>query len=233
LDLARNTSTMPAAFAIAFPAGALWVADPISAGAARRPESEDGLTALIERVQQGELAAFEQIYRRKREHVYRILYQLVGNSPDLDDLIQESFIQLLKALKGFRGDAKFSTFLYRVCANVAFMHLRSKGRRREDLVEEAPEPAAARPVETPERRAEVNQAARILESALAQLPPERRIVFVYHDFLGMGPEEIAEALGIPPNTARSRLMRARQDLVEVVNRFKGEPRRAGGDHGAP
>ncbi len=227
---------MPAEAAILFPFGALWVPEPSAVNKAARPAEpgDEGLAGLIERVQGGDLTAFELLYRRKREHVHRILFQLVGNSPDLDDLIQESFIQLLKALKGFRGDAKFSTFLYRVCANVAFMHLRSKGRRREELVEESPEPVSAAPVETPERKAEVNQAAKILEKALAQLPPERRVVFVYHDFLGMKPEEIAEALGIPSNTARSRLNRARQDLVEVVARLKGErPTAAGGDHGAP
>src|SRR5438105_8825411 len=103
---------------------------------------------------------------------WRVLYRVVGNSPDLEDLLQESYLQLLKALKGYRGDARTTTFLHRVCVNVGLMHLRSKRRRPEDPTDELPEehvPAA----QSPEMLAQVKQAHALAQRALAQLSQEK------------------------------------------------------------
>lgn len=189
------------------------------------------MAELVGRVRNGDLQAFDLLYRRTRQDVHKILYHLVGPSPDLDDLIQDSFIQLLKALRGFRGEARFSTFLYRVCANVAFMHLRGGRRRKEDPVEELPE-APTDPSASPERTAQAAEAARLMNAALERLSPEKKVVFVYHDFLGMGPEEISEALAIPVNTVRSRLGRAREDLVGLFAQVRAELGTAGGERAA-
>jgi len=178
-------------------------------------EAADALAPLIARVRADDLSAFDALYRRTRNDVHRTLYPLVGSNSDMDDLIQESFIQLLKALRTFRGDCKFSTFLYRVCANVALMHLRRGRRHPEDPVDELPTmPTGAS--SSPEHTAQVSQAAHLLQQALDKLTAEKRVVFVYHEFMGMGPEEIAEVLSIPTNTVRSRLGRARLELTEAV-----------------
>jgi len=182
----------------------------------------DPLEALIARVREGDLTAFEALYRQTRSDVHRILFRLIGSNSDIDDLIQEVFIQLLRALRGFRGDARFTTFLYRICANVGLMHLRSKCRRREDLVADLPEPREESPA-GPERSAQAHEAARLLEDALDQLTEEKRVVFVYHELLSMGPEEIALVLSIPVNTVRSRLGRAREEVVALVARHRREP----------
>src|SRR6478735_9760970 len=117
----------------------------------------DPLRALAEAARDGEARAFTQLYERTREMAWRVLYRVVGNSPDLEDLLQESYLQLLKALKGYRGDARTTTFLHRVCVNVGLMHLRSKRRRPEDPTDELPETSA--PVDhSPERAAQVKQA---------------------------------------------------------------------------
>src|SRR5262245_41490570 len=89
----------------------------------------DPLRELAEAARDGEARAFTQLYERTREMAWRVLYRVVGNSPDLEDLLQESYLQLLKALKGYRGDARTTTFLHRVCVNVGLMHLRTKRRR--------------------------------------------------------------------------------------------------------
>lgn len=185
------------------------------------------MAGLVGRVRDGDLQAFDVLYRRTRQDVHKILHHLVGASPDMDDLIQESFIQLLKALRGFRGEARFSTFLYRVCANVAFMHLRSGRRRKEDPVEELPE-APAGHASDPERTTQTAEAAKLMEAALEKLSAEKRVVFVYHDFLGMGPEEISESLSIPVNTVRSRLGRAREELVGIFAQVRAELAGTGG-----
>ena len=97
------------------------------------PRSSDArLLRLVERVKNDDLVAFEELYKLTRDDVARTLFHLVGNRPDLEDLVQETYLRLLKSVRGFRGDAQFKTFLYRVCANVAFMHLRWWRRRRED-----------------------------------------------------------------------------------------------------
>lgn len=181
----------------------------------------DPLRALAEAARDGEARAFTQLYERTREMAWRVLYRVVGNSPDLEDLLQESYLQLLKALKGYRGDARTTTFLHRVCVNVGLMHLRSKRRRPEDPTDELPQTEA--PIEhSPERAAQVKQAHGMAQRALSQLSPEKADVFVYHELLGLKPEEISELVDCPVNTVRSRLNRARVDFTAAVLKLKKE-----------
>ncbi len=181
----------------------------------------DPLRALAEAARDGEARAFTALYERTREMAWRVLYRVVGNSPDLEDLLQESYLQLLKALKGYRGDARTTTFLHRVCVNVGLMHLRSKRRRPEDPTDELPQQQA--PAEqSPETQAQVRQAYSLAQRALSQLSTEKADVFVYHELLGMKPEEIAELVDCPVNTVRSRLNRARVDFTEAVVALRRE-----------
>jgi len=182
----------------------------------------DPLRALALAARDGERVAFTQLYERTRELAWRVLYRVVGHSPDLEDLLQESYIQLMRALKGYRGESRVTTFLHRVCVNVGLMHLRSKRRRPEDATDEVPEGHAGE-ASDPERAAQVTQAALLVRRALATMSEEKATVFVYHDLLGMRPEEIAEQVEIPVNTVRSRLNRARQDFTTAVAKLKVAP----------
>jgi len=183
----------------------------------------DPLRTLALAARDGESLAFTQLYERTREQAWRVLYRVVGHSPDLEDLVQESYIQLMRALKTYRGDSRVSTFLHRVCVNVGLMHLRGKRRRKEEQTDEVPEHATDERHD-PERAAQVKQAAALVQKALATLSEEKASVFVYHELLGMKPEEISELVDCPVNTVRSRLNRARQDFTEVVVKLKrGEP----------
>ncbi|RYZ37524.1 MAG: RNA polymerase sigma factor [Myxococcaceae bacterium] len=210
-------------------------ANPPEAGsgeATARAQSADEahLLQLVRRVQAGELAAFEQLYEATREDAARTLRHLVGNRVEVEDLLQETYLRLLTAVKGFRGESRFRTFLYRVCSNVALSHLRWKRRRPEDSFAEPPEVVA--PGEDPERAAERRQAARLVEAALEKLKPKKRIVFVYHELCGMSPDEIAVAVGSSVNTVRSRLHHARVEFTEAMQRLV-VARPVGGSHGRP
>jgi RNA polymerase sigma-70 factor (ECF subfamily) len=191
---------------------------------------EAHLLALVRRIQEGDLSAFDQLYRLTREDAARTLRHLVGNRTEVEDLLQETYLHLLKALKGFRGDARFRTFFCRVCANVALSHLRWKRRRPEESVAEPPDLASAE--EDPEREAARRQEARLVEAALERLKPKKRIVFVYYELCGMSPDEIAQAVGSSPNTVRSRLHYARLEFAEAMQRLL-QKARAGGTDGAP
>lgn len=183
----------------------------------------DPLRNLALAARDGESIAFTQLYERTREQAWRVLFRVVGHSPDLEDLVQESYIQLMKALKTYRGDSRVTTFLHRVCVNVGLMHLRGKRRKKEEMTDEMPEHEAGESHD-PERAAQVKQAAVLVQKALAQLSEEKASVFVYHELLGLKPEEISELVDCPVNTVRSRLNRARQDFTEVVVKLKrGEP----------
>ncbi len=191
---------------------------------------EPQLHLLVRRLQEGDLTAFESLYELTRVDAARTLRHLVGNRVDVEDLLQEVYLRLLTAVKGFRGESRFKTFFYRVCSNVALSHLRWKRRRPEDSVAEPPE--CESPDEDPERAAQRRQAARLVEAALEKLKPKKRIVFVYYELCGMSPDEIAEAVGSSPNTVRSRLHHARLEFNEAMQRLLAT-RRPGGPHGAP
>ncbi len=194
------------------------------------PADEGQLLALVQRVREGDLTAFDRLYQLTRADAARTLRHLVGNRTELEDLLQETYLRLLTALKGFRGESRFRTFFYRVCANVALSHLRWRRRRPEDPFAEPPESAC--PGEDPERAAARRQAARLVEAALERLKPKKRIVFVYYELCGMSPDEIALAVGSSPNTVRSRLHHARLEFNEAMQRLLQTPR-TGGRHGTP
>lgn len=181
----------------------------------------DPLRALALAARDGESVAFSQLYQRTREQAWRVLYRVVGPSPELEDLLQDVYIQLMRALRGYRGESKVSTFLHRVAVNVGLMHVRSRRRRPEDATDEVPEHAADE-AHSPERAAQVKQAQALCSRALARLGEDKAQVFVYHDLLGLKPEEIAELVEAPVNTVRSRLNRARADFAVALADVKGE-----------
>lgn len=195
------TALMPAPFA-----------HPERKDAPRAPD--DGLAALVVRVREGDAQAFEQLYRRTRSDVYGILYRLLGPSPELDDVFQDAWLQLHTAIRRFREESRFSTFAYRVCANVALKHLRTRRRRPEELMAELPEEATNQP--GPEQVAETKRAQALVHLALERLPPKKRVVFVYAELMEMKLEEIATAVDAPLNTVRSRLLSARSEFPQAL-----------------
>jgi len=172
--------------------------------------------ALVARAAAGDGAAFRQLYEKHRAQVARIVYRMLGTRSELEDVIQEVFVQVYKSLKDFRGQAKFGTWLHRITINVVLMQRRS-ARSRPVFVSAAPEEkvvadAKVRPDENAERRERVRAFGRLLD----QLADKKRIVFVLHELEGLAPSEIAKIVGAPVLTVRTRLFYARRELEAML-----------------
>jgi len=175
---------------------------------------------LIARASRGEPAAFRTLYARHRADVARLIYRMLNGSADVDDVVQEVFVQVYKSLKDFRGQAKLSTWIHRVTVNVVLMHRRAARSRptySEELPPETtPDDRHVGPDEDADRRARVRAFSALVE----RLADKKRVVFILHDLEGVPPHEIAEIVGAPVLTVRTRLFYARRELETLI---AGEP----------
>ena len=182
-----------------------------------------GEDQLIARAVSGDDGAFRRLYDGHRVDVARLVYRMLGARSDLEDVVQEVFVQVYKSLKDFRGQSKFSTWLHRVTVNVVLMHRRS-ARSRPAFTDSLPvEPVGkedARPDEDAERRERVRAFGRLLD----RLADKKRIVFVLHELEGLPPSELARIVGAPVLTVRTRLFYARRELEAML---RDEPSLAG------
>src|SRR4051812_25883668 len=171
---------------------------------------------MVARCQRGEAAAFRQLFAGHRHEVARLVFRMTGPRADLEDIVQEVFLQVHRSLKDFRGQAKFSTWLHRVTVNVVLMHRRS-ARSRPVLTEEAPGDLVADTSQTlPDEDAERRERMRAFQRVLARLADKKRVVFVLHELEGMSPAEIADVVGAPVLTVRTRLFYARREIEEML-----------------
>jgi RNA polymerase sigma-70 factor, ECF subfamily len=172
--------------------------------------------SLVARAAADDRAAFRELYARHRADVARLVYRMLGGRGDLDDVIQEVFVQVHKSLKDFRGQSKFSTWLHRVTVNVVLMHRRAARSRPvfadEPLGEGLVHGVDVLPDEDAERRERVRAFARLLD----RLADKKRIVFVLHELEGISPIEIAKIVGAPVLTVRTRLFYARREIEAML-----------------
>jgi RNA polymerase sigma-70 factor (ECF subfamily) len=174
---------------------------------------------LVARCQRGEREALGEFYRRYRPDVTRNLYRVLGpHRGDLEDVLQEVFIEVFRSIPRFRGDAKLSTWLHRLTLNVAFQRLRKRKRLAEVPEESVREQASA---QTPERGLDSRRRIDTVYKLLDHLAPKKRMVFILHEIEGYEPKEIAELVGAPVLTVRTRLHYARK---EFYARAAAEPR---------
>lgn len=171
--------------------------------------------ALVAKAQRGDRWAFTELFRRHRADVSRLVYRMMGPHADMEDIVQEVFLQVHRSIGEFRGQAKFSTWLHRVTVNVVLMARRA-ARSRPVLTGETPteyEPdAGLAPDEDAMRRRRIDAFRRLLE----KLPEKKRIVFQLHELEGWSPAEIAEHVGAPVLTVRTRLFYARRELEAMI-----------------
>lgn len=173
--------------------------------------------ALVERALSGEESAFRQLFLRHRDDAARIVYRMLGPSPEVEDVVQEIFLHVYRSLGSFRGDARFSTWLYRLSVNVTRMHLRSKRSRPRFADVDVPEaPAEDAVVLDPSEQVDQRHRVSALYRLLDGLGEKKREVIVLHDFEGMPAKEIADTLGIPVLTVRTRLFYARKELYAAM-----------------
>ena len=172
--------------------------------------------AVVRRAAAGDAEAFRQLFVRHRSDVARLVYRMLNAPADLDDVVQEVFVQVFRSLKDFRGQSKLSTWLHRVTVNVVLMHRRS-ARSRPVLTEEVPNELVADDGQTlPDEDAERRERMRAFQRLLARLADKKRVVFVLHELEGMSPAEIAEVVDAPVLTVRTRLFYARRELEAML-----------------
>ena len=172
---------------------------------------------LVERARAGQPGAFNELYFAYVDRVQRQLYSIVGPDGDIEDLIQQTFVQVYRNLHGYRGDALFSTWLHRISANVALGYLRKRKRwfgLREALTNELPDVHIGD--EGPHRLAEHRESLELLYGILSRIKTRKRIVFVLYEIEGHTLEEIAEIVDSSVNTVAGRLRAARQEVRRAL-----------------
>jgi len=167
--------------------------------------------ALVERCRQGDLAAFEEVYRAHARRLYSLAFRMLGNPSDAEDQLQEIFLSAHRKLEGFRGDSALGTWLYRLAVRQCLDFLRSRqGRMRaasSALDEDGHYMPATR--ETPGARIDI-------ERAVARLPEGCRVAFVLHDVEGLEHKQISEMLGVSEGTSKSQVFKARTKLRAML-----------------
>ena len=172
---------------------------------------------LIERCRAHERAAHDELYHRFRRQVAGNLYRVLGDRNDLDDLVQEVFVIAFRGLEKFRGEARLSTWIYRICVNVALGRIRTRKRRPSafgvhDLDAAMADPSLTERPETPDRTLERREDQERVYRALDTLAPKKRIVLYLHEIEGLDLKEIAYLVDSNPVTVRTRLFYARREF---------------------
>jgi len=181
--------------------------------AALRTGDPPGTQELVEGCRRGEPQAQAALYRTYRSQILGHLYRLLGGPHDLEDALQDTFVEAFRSIARFRGEAKLSTWLHGIAVHIALRRLRSRGRQpRESGVDESALTADALQARTVEARRQVARVFAILE----HLPPKKRVVFVLHEIDGLPLTEIAAMVGAPQITVRTRLHYARREFFRRV-----------------
>jgi RNA polymerase sigma-70 factor (ECF subfamily) len=195
-----------------------------TAGAKASTLSEDRL--LVAQAQAGDYSAFDALMQRYQERVYATIYHMTSNHEDANDLTQEAFIKAYKALKSFKGDSSFFTWIYRIAVNKTINFL--KGRKNKvhlslnDLdfqAEHDPEIVAFVSDKTPRRDMSLTELQEKLNEAMQKLSDTHRLVVTLHDVQGLSHEEISKIMDCNTGTVRSRLFYARQQLQGYLSDY--------------
>ena len=158
-------------------------------------------------------ASFDEIYKKYRDMVAATAYHVLGSPSEVEDVVQNVFIEIYKSLDRFRGESSLSTWVYRITVNVALQEVRRRSRKRWLRLFVGTDGPDNRSEADPRSKIESRSALRRLGSALAKVSPKKRAVFVLIDVEGLSPSEASEILDIPVNTVRSRLISARSEVT--------------------
>jgi RNA polymerase sigma-70 factor (ECF subfamily) len=192
---------------------------------------EENETNLIERVCSGDIYAFQEIVERYKKKVYYIAYDIVGDHHEAEDISQEVFIKMYRALSRFRKDAKMSSWLFQIAVNTSIDSLRRRKAKPRINVEDI-ELAGVReqtlesasPEANPERRAVATLMQEHINQALHKITPQERVVFVMRHYNEFKIREIADVLEVSSGTVKSLLFRALKKLRKELSSSQGKHR---------
>jgi len=177
---------------------------------------------IVRRVLQGDVNAFERLVTEYEKAVYAIAQRMTGNAEDAADMTQETFIKAYNSLQSFRGDSKFSVWLYRIASNVCLDFLRSRSRKPtvslsvEDDEGEEGQLDIADESQSPELLMERGLTRDAVRRGLDTLPPDYRQILLLREIQGLSYDEIAAVLEIEVGTVKSRIFRARKRLCAFL-----------------
>ena len=200
-----------------------WASGPTAAHGAAGIRLLDSEYSLVSRCLSGDETAWEQFVREHTRHVYAICYRFTGSSAQAQDLTQEVFLRVFRTLKSFRSaEGSLGTWLTRVTRNLLIDHYRrSRQERVTDPIEERlPVIEEAGNVPRPDQALAGREASEILQQALEKLSPDLREAVILRDLQEMEYREIAQALGIPEGTVKSRINRGRAELGRLLRQRK-------------
>jgi RNA polymerase sigma factor (sigma-70 family) len=181
---------------------------------------------LVDRAKKGDLQAYDELVRRYQERMYATLYHMTSSHEDANDLAQESFIKAYRALKSFKGDSSFFTWVYRIAVNKTINFLKQRKKRTlmslNDLdfnAEHDPDLVALISDKNPRRDLGLAELQEKLNEAMLRLSEVHRLVVTLHDVQGLSHEEISKIMDCNTGTVRSRLFYARQQLQAHLSDF--------------
>lgn len=177
---------------------------------------------LVTRAKSGDKEAFDELVKATYAETYTLALRLTANEEDARDVVQDAYLRAYKGLKKFRGDALFTTWLYRITANCANTALGKRKRHRHEDIDDHVALFDERPEVDPEERADASLLRDRVSAALTHLPPKLRAVVVLRDVYDLPHDQIASELGISETAAKVRLHRARRQLRERLFPLRGE-----------
>jgi RNA polymerase sigma-70 factor (ECF subfamily) len=188
------------------------------------PASPDAIEPLIQRCLQGDQSAWEAIVRQHWRKVFNVAYKFVGKHDEAEDLTQDIFLKIFRALETFDRRANFQTWLISVSRNLCIDHYRSVRKEREtiDRDVDAGELTPASPDISPIQVLEQRDRVTLLRQALSVLPPTLREAVVLRDLQELSYQEIADRLKLPEGTVKSRINRGRTELARQIRKLHGD-----------
>jgi RNA polymerase sigma-70 factor (ECF subfamily) len=181
---------------------------------------------LVRRAQREDIEAYDQLVRRYQERVYATVYHMTSNHEDAHDLVQDTFIKAFRAIKSFKGDSSFYTWVYRIAVNKTINFLKQRKNRVQVSLndvdfnaENDPDLVALVSDKTPRRDLNLLELQEKLNSAMQKLSEHHRMVVTLHDIQGLSHEEIGKIMDCNVGTVRSRLFYARQQLQAYLSDY--------------
>jgi len=187
---------------------------------------------LVRRLQRRDEDAFREMIRTYQTDVFNLVFRMLGNREEAEDLAQEVFVTVFKSIDGFRGDSKFSTWLYRIAVNTCknrFKYLSRRMYHAQAPLDEISERSMAgrdggavvslqAQINRPDKMLEGLQMERAIQQAIASLEEDQRALIVLRDIQGLSYQEIAKITALPEGTVKSRLHRARMALKDKLKK---------------